>query len=120
MIDVVIADNQLLTREGIGAVLSPLKDVHVLGYAPTVAVLDQMIRQSEPKVVIVDHDPDSDFSIDDIKNISARFHFTNVLVLSNNPNRGTIIELIEHGIKNHISKYCQKDDLVKAIYATAK
>lgn len=120
MIDVVIADNQLLTREGIGAVLAPLKDVHVLGYAPTPALLDQMIRQSEPKVVIIDHDFDDDFTVDDIKNINARFNFTNVLVLSNNPNRGSIIDLIEHGIKNHVSKYCQKDDLIKAVYATAK
>lgn len=120
MVDVVIADNQLLTREGISAVLAPFKDIHVLGYASTADRLDQMIRQSEPKVVIVDHDFNHDFGIEDIKNISARFNFTNVLVLSNNPNRGTIIELIEHGIKNHITKYCQKDELVDAVYATAK
>ena len=120
MVDVVIADNQLLTREGISAVLAPFIDIHVLGYASTADRLDQMIRQSEPKVVIIDHDFDSDFGIEDIKNINARFNFTNVLVLSNNPNRGTIIELIEHGVKNHITKYCQKDELIEAVYATAK
>lgn len=119
MIDIVIADNQALTREGIISVLTPLKDVHLLGCATTPDLLNQMIRDHEPKVVIIDYDFDHNFGPEEVKNISARFNFTNVLVVSNNQNRGTIMQIIDGGVKNHVSKYCPADDFIEAVYATA-
>ncbi|MEN0052656.1 MAG: response regulator transcription factor [Mucilaginibacter sp.] len=119
MIDIVIADNQALTREGIISVLTPLKDIHLLGYASTPAVLDQMIREHEPKVVIIDYDFDHNFGPDEVKEINARFNFTNVLVVSNSQNRGNIMQIIDSGVKNHVSKYCPADEFIEAVYATA-
>lgn len=119
MIDILIADNQTLTREGIAAVLAPLKDIHVLGTADTPALLDKMIREWEPKLVILDPDFDTSFNLEIIKKISARFNFTNVLVLSNNTHRNTILEVIEGGAKSYVSKSCRKDEFIAAVYASA-
>jgi DNA-binding NarL/FixJ family response regulator len=120
VIDILIADNQMLTHEGIAAVLAPLKDIHVLGSVTSSALLDQMIRESEPQLVILDPDFDSAFNLGAIKEINARFNFTNVLVLSNNTQRNTILEVIEGGARSYISKDCRKDEFVTAIYASAR
>ncbi|WPU95315.1 response regulator transcription factor [Mucilaginibacter sabulilitoris] len=118
MINVIVADNQILTREGLSAVLASVKDIRVLGWASTPALLDNMIRELEPKVVIIDHD--EGFSLDDIKNIIARYNFINVLVLSNNQQRVAILEMMYKGVKNHISKSSRKDEIINAVYVTAR
>lgn len=118
MINVVVADNQILTREGLSAVLASVKDIRILGWAHTPALLDNMIRELEPKVVIIDYD--EGFSLDDIKNIIVCYNFVNVLVLSNNQQRVAILEMMYKGVKNHISKSSRKDEIISAVYATAR
>jgi two-component system NarL family response regulator len=40
--------------------------------------------------------------------------------LSNSLNRNEVSDLVEHGITNHLFKECSHNDLIRAVYATAK
>lgn len=120
MIDILIADNQTLTREGTIAILNPLKNIHVQGFATSPALLNQMVQEFEPKLVILDPDFDTDFNLEDIKNIKASFSFTNVLVLSNNIQRNAILEVIEGSATSYISKNCSKGEFIDAVYTSAR
>lgn len=120
MTDVLIADNQLLTFKGIIALLSDITDIKIVGKATTQAELLQQIAQLKPDVVIIDHDNGDYFKIAELKKIPLQFDFTRILILSNRQNKNEILDFINDGITNYINKTCTRDELIQAIYATAK
>jgi DNA-binding NarL/FixJ family response regulator len=120
MIKVLIADNQVLTNQGITTLLSTISDIRIIGKAIDVIELEQMIIKLKPDVVIIDHDYSNHFDIQDLKNIHTEFSASHILVLSNRQHKQEILELLEHGIKNYLSKMCSRDELLQAVYAAAK
>jgi DNA-binding NarL/FixJ family response regulator len=115
MINVLIADSQLLTREGVTSILSGIADVDVRGVVTNRAELEAMILAYKPDVIIIDHLANSE-----IKKINTRFDFSHVLVLSNKQQKSEILELVSLGIKALISKDCSRQELIHAVYAAAK
>lgn len=120
MIDVLIADNQTLTREGIKATLTNIVDINIIGSAAYSIELEQLIIKHQPKVVILDPNYSQRFTVDDIKKIRLKHGTVRILVLSNRQNRESIQELIDLGIKNYVFKECSREELVHAIYSAAK
>lgn len=114
MIKVVIADNQILTREGIIAILATVKDIDIAGIVSTEGELAQAIVKVKPNVILMD----SDFTTN--LNSYKKLAGSRLLILSNNQNKGAILEVINGGIKNYVFKECSRDEIIQAIYATAK
>ena len=120
MIDIVIADNQTLTREGIKATLANIVDINVAGTAAYPIELEQLLINRKPRVVIVDPNYNQRFTIADISNIKLKHSNVRVLVLSNRKSREDIQTVIDLGVKNYVSKECSREELVHAIYSAAK
>src|ERR1700761_9384407 len=120
MIDVLIADNQPLTFDGLIALFSTTPDIRVTGTASSYAELEQKIVDLKPVVVIIDHQYNEQFSIANIKKLNTKFDFARVLIISNRQQREEILELKSNGIKNYLFKECGRDEIIKAVYATAK
>ncbi|QHV96860.1 response regulator transcription factor [Spirosoma endbachense] len=119
MITVLIADNQTLTREGILTVLSTTKNIQVIGQATSLPELKQMTIRLLPDVILIDIHYDELFTLDSLKLIQEQHKFPNILIVSNKQHRNEILDVINHGIKNYISKECNPDEIIDAIYATA-
>jgi DNA-binding NarL/FixJ family response regulator len=115
MINVLIADSQLLTREGIASILSGITDIYVTGVVTNRADLEEMISAYKPHVIIIDHLNNSE-----IKKINTKLDFAHVLVLSNKQQKSEILELVSLGIKALVSKDCSRQELIHAVYAAAK
>lgn len=120
MINILVADNQTLTREGIKALLTNVVDINVMAYATYAIELEQMISTLKPQVVVIDPDYNQRITIQDIKRIILKFKSVRILVLSNRQNKETISALIDLGIKNYVFKECSREELVHAIYSAAK
>jgi DNA-binding NarL/FixJ family response regulator len=120
MINVLIADNQVLTREGVKSLLSDIIDIHIIGNAKSSVELEPLITKLKPHVVIIDPNYNHRFTVHDIKNIYSWYEFARILVLSNRQNRNEILEVIDLGVKNFVFKECSREELVHAIYTTAK
>jgi len=120
MPNVLIADNQYLTYKGLVATLSDITDIRIVGKAATQAELRQMIAQLKPDVVIIDHKYSDHFSIGTIKSIPQEFSFSRILILSNRQHKNEILDFINDGIINYVTKTCSLNELIQAIYATAK
>lgn len=116
MINVLIADNQILTREGLIAILSGSKDIDIIGSASTLDALEHLLVTTRIEVIILDI---QHFSISDIQHIRS-LHTVNILILSNRQHKNEILQVIEHGIKNYIFKESGAQEINDAIYATAK
>ena len=120
MINVLIADNQILTRKGIHSVLAEIIDIQIVGNAASPIELTQMIMRLKPHVVIIDPNYNHRFTINDVKYIHITFDSVRVLVLSNRQNKKSISEVINLGVKSYVFKECSREELVHAIYTTAK
>ncbi|MES2378712.1 MAG: response regulator transcription factor [Bacteroidota bacterium] len=120
MIDVLIADNQTLTREGVKATLANILDINIIGTAAYPIEMEQLLINRKPRVVILDPNYSQRFTATDIKNIKLKHNNTRVLVLSNRQSREEIQTLIDLGIKNYVFKECSREELVHAIYSAAK
>jgi two-component system NarL family response regulator len=115
MIKVLIADNQLLTREGIISILSGITDIKIVGQVKSMIEFEETIDVLEPDVIILDYR-----NADVIKKASKYFDVSRILVISNKQKKNEIQEVIDLGIKNYVSKECRKQELVNAVYAAAK
>ncbi|MES2426019.1 MAG: response regulator transcription factor [Bacteroidota bacterium] len=120
MINILIADNQTLTREGIKATLTNIVDITIKGTAAYSIELEQLIISHKPKVIILDPNYNQRLTLTDLKHIQSKYPAVRLLVLSNRQNREEIQELIDLGIKNYVFKECSREELVNAIYSTAK
>ena len=119
MINVLIADSQILTREGVKSMLSDIIDIRVIGIVKSSVELEQAIISLKPQVIIIDHDYNNKFSAEDIQNIKSKQEKIQVLILSNRTSRNKILDVINLGIKNYVFKECSREELVTAVYKTA-
>jgi DNA-binding NarL/FixJ family response regulator len=120
LINVLIADNQILTREGLKATLANIVDINIIGIAVYPIELKQLIISRKPGVIILDPHYSQRFTTADIKNIRLNHGNARILVLSNRQTREDVQTLLDLGIKNYVSKECSREELVHAIYCTAK
>ncbi|WP_214072665.1 response regulator transcription factor [Mucilaginibacter sp. dw_454] len=120
LIDILLADNQNLTREGLKTTLAGIVDMNVVGYAGYMIELEQLITSRKPRVIILDPNYSQRFTADDIKTILAKHKTVRILILSNRQSRERIQEIIDLGIKNYVVKECSREELINAVYSTAK
>ncbi|MDB5136943.1 MAG: DNA-binding response regulator [Mucilaginibacter sp.] len=120
MINILIADNQTLTREGTKAVLAEILDIKIVGNAGSSIELEQMIIKLKPQVVIIDPNYNHRITIQDVKHIHKSFDFIHILILSNRQNRKGVSEVLNLGVRNYVFKECSREELVHAIYTTSK
>ena len=120
MVSVLIADNQTLTREGLVNILAATKDIRIVGQATTSAGLTRMVTALKPDVILVDTHYDDQFTIENLKITQEQSALNKILALSNKHSRHELLKDINHGIRNHLSKECSPEEIISAVYATAK
>jgi DNA-binding NarL/FixJ family response regulator len=120
LINILLADNQILTREGIKAMLANILDINIAATAAYPIELEQLIIANQPGVVVLDPHVGSRFTAENVRHILEKHQDLHVLILSNRQSREQIQEMLALGIKNYVFKECSREELVYAIYATAK
>lgn len=120
MIRILIADNQMLTRQGVMSALADHQEIVICGHAGSPEELKLMLWAFKPDVIIMDPNYGRDYSANDIQNIYAIFDFVRILILANRQHKNDILEIINHGIKNYVCKESTVEELLEAIHATVK
>lgn len=119
-VKILLADAQLLIRMGLRNLLSKQKDMKIVGEASGSEELLAMADAYHPDVVIFDYDSPRHFRINDIETIKKRLPKTQFLIISADESRDNIFKVIESGAISFLTKECDKEEIIGAIYATAK
>lgn len=119
-IKILIADNQLLVIEGIRSLLARHKNFKIVGEVLEGTTLPGKVKRYKPDVVIIDYHLPGFFNVEDIGVIYEVSPKTNVLVVTTNQNQRDIQKALQYGVNNYIFKLCDRDEFIKAVYATAK
>ena len=119
-IDALIADNQPLTVAGLELFLSEKQAIKVVGKVRKGEELVELVEKFQPSLLIVDYNSPGYVALDDIRNAMASSSKTNVLILSSDNNKTSILEVLRLGVKGYITKECSLEEVGMAVQATAK
>lgn len=116
-IKILIADSQLLYREGLKTLLSQEKDFEVVGEVVHSIEIENAVQKYNPDVVIIDYNLEDKFSADDIQMLSQQLNI-GVLIITSDMNKDNINKVLNYGAKSFIRKECSKEEVIDAVYST--
>ncbi len=83
-------------------------------------VTGEAVDAQKPDLVIIDYSSPGFFCAEDIQMIYRISSTTSILVVTTNQNNNDILKVLEYGVSNYILKLCDKEELMRALYATVK
>lgn len=119
MIRVVIAEDHLMVRAGIRALLEKAGDVHVMGEASNGHEAVEMAKELKPDVLIMDIMMPRMNGIQAAENIRDQKLPTNILILSMYSEPGFVHQALQCGVRGYVLKSSVSDELISAVRAIA-
>ena len=119
MIRVVIAEDHLMVRAGIRALLEKAGDVHVVSEASNGQEAAEMAEKYTPDVLIMDIMMPRLNGIQAADNIRKLKLPTRILLLSMYSDEGLIYQALQSGVKGYVLKSSVGDELILAVRAIA-
>jgi DNA-binding NarL/FixJ family response regulator len=117
MIDVFIANESFLFREGIKVLIKRAKGLRVVGEAASLAELRKNVVGEQPDVLIIDYTTGV-FSTQDIGQLKNFLPNTRFLGITNLQSAGEMAVAVEAGIQSHVLNVCSPEEITEAIFAT--
>ena len=120
MIRILIADDHLMVRSGIRALLEKSGDLNILGEASNGQEAVEMVEKFKPDVLIMD------IMMPRLNGIQAAEYIrklklpTNILLLSMYADQGLVYQALQSGVKGYVLKSSVSDELLWAVQAVAK
>jgi len=119
-IKVALADKQALTKVGLKSIINNRKDLQLLNDINSLEDLRSILQSEQPQVLLVDYNLRDFVSISDLREVKTLSPDTKILAISSDNDRSNIFDVIAIGISGFVTKECSQQEIVGAIYATAK
>ena len=119
MIRVLIAEDHLMVRAGIRALLEKAGDIHVMGEASNGQEAIEMTEALKPDVLIMDIMMPRMNGIQAAENLRDMKLPTRILLLSMYSDEGFVHQALQHGVKGYVLKSSVSDELLWAVRAVA-
>ncbi len=118
---IIIADAQHLTRLG----LRRLLETKAPQFSAIVEVgneeeLTRQLQQNAPALIILDYNAPGYFSRQTIDVIKALVPEVRILVISEDHDKSSIYEVLEHGVSSFLTKTCDAEEVIDAVNATVR
>ena len=114
-IRILIADDHAVVRDGLAAMLSFQKDMHVTGHARNGREAIAQFRTLRPDVVVMDLAMPELDGVGAIIAIRSEFPAARILVLTTYDGDENVYRALENGAKGYLLKDCSTEDLLAAI-----
>jgi DNA-binding NarL/FixJ family response regulator len=118
-IRIVIADDQLITRSGLQALLAAQDDLAVVGEARDGEEAIQLAASLQPDVILMDLRMPGINGIEATRRIHRASPHINILVLTVFEDDTSVFPAIRAGARGYLLKNIEQDELLRAIHAVA-
>jgi DNA-binding NarL/FixJ family response regulator len=119
-INVLIADDHAIVRQGLRQILSETEDLVVAGEADDGVEALQLARQQEWNVFLLDVSMPNRNGIDTLKQLKKEFPKLPVLILSMHPEEQYAVRALKAGASGYLTKQSAPEQLVTAIRQVAR
>ncbi|MCF7561000.1 response regulator transcription factor [Sabulilitoribacter multivorans] len=119
VINVVLADDHVLVRDGIKALLEDQSGITVINEASNGKEALEVIKISKPHVLIVDIRMPEMNGIEVVREIAKSYKDIKTLVLSMHDSEEYVVQAIQAGADGYLLKGASKDEFLKALHKVA-
>ncbi len=119
-IRILLADDHVVLRSGLDALLSAEPDLRVVGQAGTGEEAVERARTLKPDVVVMDLDMPGMGGLEATRQVAALNQGTRVLVLTMHAEEEYLLPVLEAGGSGYVRKTSMDEDLIRAIHAVAR
>ncbi|MGJ5643371.1 response regulator [Formosa sp. S-31] len=119
MINVVLADDHVLVRDGIKSLLEDQEGVHVINEASNGKEALQILKVSDPDILIVDIRMPEMNGIEVVAALKEQNHKVKTLVLSMHDSEEYVLNAINAGADGYLLKGSSKEEFMKALNMVA-
>jgi DNA-binding NarL/FixJ family response regulator len=117
---VLIADDHVIVREGLIALLNLADEIMVVGEAADGQEVVEMTERLRPDVVLMDIRMGKPDGVQATREIKTRFPDVNVIVLTNYDDDEYVFDCLRYGASGYLLKDVSPEDLIKAITSAAQ
>ena len=115
VINVFIADDHALIREGLKKTLSDEPDMKLVGEAGNVVDLFKQLERLDVNIVLLDITMPGESGLDALKELRSKYPQILVLILSFHPEHRFAVRALKSGASGYITKQSAPEELVQAI-----
>ncbi|MDQ7024200.1 MAG: response regulator transcription factor [Anaerolineae bacterium] len=120
MLKVLIVDDQALARDGLELIVGASSDIEVIGTAENGADALEKVEALMPDLVLMDLKMPVMTGVQATRRIRERFPKVKILVLTTYDADEWVVDAIRAGASGYLLKDSPRDEIVAAIYRTAK
>lgn len=117
---ILLADTQPLIAAGLHHFIASREDTSIVGEVNKAEHLEDMLVKHKPDLLIADYNLPNFINkthLQAVKNVSPE---TNILILSSDNNKSSILDILQIGVKGYVTKECSREEVMMAIQSTAK
>lgn len=118
-IKVLISDFQFLTREGLIKLMEGTQHFDLIGVLENREQWMEQVTQAQPDVLILDY-PERQSDMNATLTEFIKLQASNILVVTNEVEKGHIQNLLSLGVKGIVTKRCSQTEIIHAIESVAK
>lgn len=118
-IKIIIADSHFLSRKGLAIVLEENADFVLLSEALSASDLVNQSKFYHPDLIIIDY-ASANFNLESLQQIVKKYPKTHFLAITDIQSTISFAKAMNSGITSHLLKDCGQDEIIEAIYKTAK
>lgn len=116
-VKVLIADDEMLTRAGLGAVFETADDIEIVGNASDAGETKKLVRELTPDVILMDIQMGSEDGLSVTRWVREKHPDVKVVMLSNYDEEPLIVEAIASGASGYLLKDASRALLCHTVHA---
>lgn len=114
-INILIADDHELFRDGFRVMIKKFPEINIAGEAENGEQLLELVEQLKPDVILTDIKMPKVDGIAATRLLTSRQQSANIIALSMFDEENLIIDMLEAGAKGYLLKNAHKDEIIQAI-----
>lgn len=118
-IDIYLSETTFLIREGIKSIISNVADFNLIGETTNEKSFYKELLAAQPHVLILDY-TNPEIQLDKLAVKLSLLPQTRILALTPLHNKGLIASALNKGVFSHLLYECDRQEIIEAIYSTAK
>lgn len=115
MIQVLVADDHQLFRQGLKALLRGVQDIHIIGEARDGQEAVELAQQLQPDVILMDLEMPRMNGFAATERLTAMGHPARILVLSMRSDETAVRDAAQSGAIGYLIKNCSRHELIAGI-----